>query len=212
MDISIKKNIFAENDALAESIRADLADKKLVMINVMASPGAGKTSLIIELLKRLPKESYRGVIEGDVASSIDTDKIKALGFNAFQINTGGSCHLTSEMVEKGLAELKATENGFVFIENIGNLICTASFDLGESIKMVISSVPEGDDKPVKYPHLFQIADIIVLTKIDLLKAVDFEQKQFVLGVRSVNPDAAIIEVSVKTGAGLDELIAKLTVL
>src|SRR3989339_61717 len=201
MEIELGDQILSENNSEAKKVREKLKKLNLFAINIMASPGAGKTSLIIQLLKALPKELKAGVIEGDVASSVDTDKIKALGWPAFQINTSGGCHLTAAMVDRAIDNLGISGPGIIFIENIGNLICPTEFDLGENLRLVLSSVPEGDDKPIKYPGIYQKADAIVLNKIDFLPHSDFDYDYFLKGLRLTNPAAPVFKLSSKTGEG-----------
>lgn len=184
--------------------------KRQFMINVMASPGAGKTSLILALMHKM-KELYSfSVIEGDVDSTVDADKIIDEGFSAVQIQTGGFCHLNPFMIEKGLNILdeeagQSPDSQIVFIENIGNLICPVSHDLGELLKLVILSVPEGDDKPWKYPAIFKAADLIVLNKADYLTLEDFNRKAFEKQIEVLNPGVRVFPVSCKTGEGVGEL-------
>ncbi len=204
--IQIQKSIFSANDKTAAANRKYLNSLDICTINVMASPGAGKTSLILKLLKSLPKKPYKAVIEGDTASRVDAEKVIKAGYDCVQINTAGGCHLTSSMIKSSIKELNPKNQGYVFIENIGNLICPSSFDLGESIKMVISSVPEGDDKPVKYPSIFSIADIIVLNKIDYMKSSDFKLSYFLKGIKAVNQRASVFLVSCKSNAGIKQLV------
>ncbi|GAK53832.1 hydrogenase accessory protein, HypB [Candidatus Moduliflexus flocculans] len=203
--IIIGQSILAANDEIARSNRLELHERGVCAINVMAAPGAGKTSLIVQLLESLPNEAFKGVIEGDVASSVDTEKILAAGFPAVQINTGGGCHLTAKMIQNVLPEFQLDRNGFLFIENIGNLICPCAYDLGEDLKLVISSVPEGDDKPVKYPKIFQIADVIALNKTDYLTHSDFDLNNFLRGIKAVNPGVPVFQVSCKQRSGIDAL-------
>jgi hydrogenase nickel incorporation protein HypB len=176
-----------------------------VGINVLASPGAGKTSVIIQLLKRLSAHAGVGVIEGDVASSIDADAIRRLGYPAIQINTHGACHLDARMVGEAVEQLDQPSGGYFFIENIGNLICPTQYHLGESLRLVIASAPEGDDKPAKYPGVFTTADVVVVNKSDLLPAVSFSMERFTGFLRTANPDAPIFTVSCVSGEGLDAL-------
>jgi hydrogenase nickel incorporation protein HypB len=195
MKIEAGKKVLSVNDQQAQRNRRRLDGLHLSAINILASPGAGKTSLIIRLLQSLPTMLSKAVIEGDVASSIDTDKIIALGYQATQINTDGGCHLDAAMINRALDKLKLQGPGLVFIENIGNLICPAGFDLGESLRIVVASVPEGDDKPIKYPGIFATAHAFVLNKIDLLGAVEFDLTRFKTGLRAVNDSAPLFEVS-----------------
>ncbi|MFA6133885.1 MAG: hydrogenase nickel incorporation protein HypB [Phycisphaerae bacterium] len=206
MKINVRKNVLSDNDQQALTNAQRLAGLGISGVNILASPGAGKTTFIVRLLQALPGELNNAVVEGDVASSIDTDRIIALGFAATQINTGGGCHLDASMVASALDKLTLRGPGFLFIENIGNLICPADFRLGESLRLVVASVPEGDDKPVKYPAIFRLADAVVLNKIDLLGHVEFTMDNFVAGVRAVNAAAPIFEVSARNGAGIDKVV------
>ncbi|MDD3805092.1 MAG: hydrogenase nickel incorporation protein HypB [bacterium] len=206
MRVSVRKSILSANDEQAERNKARFKASQLMVINVMASPGAGKTSLIMRLLENIPSELSRGVIEGDVASSIDADRIAAVGVPVTQINTGGACHLDAFMVDRAMDDLKLSGPGYLFIENIGNLICPTDFRLGETVNMVVASVPEGDDKPIKYPAIFAQADIIILNKIDLLPLIDFNLQAFSAAVRAVNEEAPIINISCTTGEGIDTAV------
>jgi hydrogenase nickel incorporation protein HypB len=217
--IHIKGRILNANEAQAVENRELFRKDKVVAVNIMASPGAGKTTLILAILKELKKaKKNAAVIEGDLASSIDTDKIKRAGWKAIQINTGGGCHLTAQMIAKAYDNLKDAgflkgaskkSGGVLFIENIGNLVCPADFDLGESISLVIASVPEGDDKPIKYPSMFKKADLVVISKFDLIDHFDFDLKRFEKGLRVVNAKAKIIPVSAKNGEGIANLVKRL---
>ena len=164
--INIKETILSDNRDLAEQIRADLRQNKVFMLNLMASPGAGKTSLILEALRRMKKNYHFAVIEGDIESQVDSDKVAAEEVEAVQLRTGGSCHLDAPMVKEALGTLNLAETDAVFIENIGNLVCPAEFDLGETRKVMILSVPEGDDKVIKYPLMFSVCDLLVISKVD----------------------------------------------
>jgi hydrogenase nickel incorporation protein HypB len=213
MKIPAQTSILGANDRQAQANRRRLEASRLLGVNVLASPGAGKTSMLKQVLGALRGRYALGVIEGDVASSIDTDALRALGFAATQINTDGGCHLEAVMVAKALDALAMEGPGFVFVENIGNLICPVSYQLGESLRVVVASVPEGHDKPLKYPGVFQCADAIVLNKIDLLELVDFDRAAFERSVRAASPDAPIFELSCRTGQGapalVDWLVARL---
>ncbi len=204
--IDAGKAVLSANDQQALKNHERLTSSGLTAVNIMASPGAGKTSVITKLLQNLPGHLSNGVIEGDVASSIDTDKLVALGFKATQINTNGACHLDANMIAGAIETLGVKGPGFVFIENIGNLICPVDFHLGETLRLVVASVPEGDDKPVKYPGIFAAGDAIVLNKMDLLGMVEFDLDFFMKGVRAVNPKAQIFEVSCRKAQGVKAVV------
>jgi hydrogenase nickel incorporation protein HypB len=203
--ITARRSILSANDRQAAANARLFKKLDLTTINIMASPGAGKTSLLVRLLKLLAPRGSVGVIEGDVASSIDAELIARLGYPVTQINTDGGCHLNASDIAAALAELNLSGPGYLFIENIGNLICPAAFDLGERARLVIASVPEGDDKPCKYPGIFMKADAIVLNKIDTLAVFDFDRAAFTAGVRAVNSAAPIFELSCRTGQGMQAL-------
>lgn len=205
MKVEVLKNITSANDAIAAQNRQVLDKYKNFTINIMSSPGAGKTSLILQTIGRLESELKIAVIEGDVASKIDADKIDEQGIPVVQINVGGSCSLEAHMIGPALEKLPLDNIGLVFIENVGNLICPAEFALGEHKKMVISSIPEGDDKPIKYPLMFSEADAVVINKIDLLPHLEFDLASFRKVVKGLNPEVKIFEISCKTGAGIDAL-------
>jgi hydrogenase nickel incorporation protein HypB len=191
--------IYARNEALAQKLSDELADRRIFAANVMGAPGAGKTTAISNMAKAL-NESYNCyVIEGDIESDIDSLRLKREGIEAYQINTGGACHLDSPMIRRAVDEAPAS-NGFLFIENIGNLVCPAEFMIGEHIKILVSSVCEGDDKPYKYPLAFEKADAIILSKTDLLPYVDFDEERFVKGIRALNEQAPIFRMSKDDGA------------
>lgn len=200
MKIKVVKNILDANQQIARENEKVFRQAGLVTINIMASPGAGKTSLILRTidLVGLPV----AVIEGDIASTFDAEKVGAKHVPVVQINTDGACHLDAAMVSKATKRLNLKGARILFIENVGNLVCPASFDLGEQAKVVVASVPEGDDKPYKYPGMFSAATAVVLNKIDTLPVIDFDVKRFRKGVKAVNPEAPIFQVSCKTGEGL----------
>lgn len=204
------KNIMDVNNKIADENRALFSTKGITAINVMASPGAGKTSIIVKLIELLGSKIRFSVIEGDIASSIDAMKIDSMGIPVVQINTGGGCHLDANMIKSVISENKAFEDSILFIENVGNLVCPSSFDLGENIKMVIASVPEGHDKPYKYTSMFESADIIILNKTDLIPYIEFDSELFYKGVEAVNQKAEIIEVSCRTGKGLSILVDRIS--
>ena len=202
--INIKETILSDNRDLAEQIRADLRQNGVFMLNIMASPGAGKTSLILEALRRMKKNYRFAVIEGDIESQVDSDKVAAEEVEAVQLRTGGSCHLDAPMVKEALGTLNLAEIDAVFIENIGNLVCPAEFDLGETRKVMVLSVPEGDDKVIKYPLMFSVCDLLVVSKIDYLQGSDFDMQSLTENARKLNPKMKIIQTSCKTEEGLDD--------
>jgi len=205
MEIKVMKNIMDANQKLAEDNRVFFQEKGIKAVNIMASPGSGKTSVILGLIEAFGERADVAVIEGDIASSIDAEKIDKLGKPVIQINTGGGCHLDANMIKSAAENLDLKDGAILFIENVGNLVCPSSFDLGESIKMVIASVPEGHDKPYKYTSMFEAADIIVLNKMDLMPYIDFDRDSFYKGIKALNEKAEIIEISCKTGEGIEKL-------
>ena len=202
--VSVKKDILSANSKTAEQIRSGLDKHHVRMINIMSSPGSGKTSLITRAINRFKDLYTIAVIEGDVASSIDAERISQLNVRAIQINTGGGCHLDANMIEKALTDLELDHLDLVFIENVGNLVCTADFDLGAHRSVVILSIPEGDDKPYKYPVIFVEADIVLVNKIDVLPYFDFDLGMFPDIINGLNPSATVLPVSAKSGEGLDD--------
>jgi hydrogenase nickel incorporation protein HypB len=202
MKVPVIRDILKANDQVALENGETFRRAGVAAVNVMASPGAGKTSLILATAAQL--EAVRiGVIEGDVASSIDAETIAAHGLPVVQINTGGGCHLDAPMIRSALPHLNLTALDLLFIENVGNLICPANYRLGAELALVVASVTEGHDKPYKYPGMFAAADVVVLNKIDLLELLEFDVAAFEHGVRMVNPEVPIIHVSCRTGAGID---------
>lgn len=205
MKVEIVKNILSANDQIAADNRRVFDEKGILAINLMSSPGAGKTSLILQTIEALQGKLRLGVIEGDVASRIDADKVAAAGVPVVQINTGGACHLDAPMIRQALtAGLPLDDIDLLLIENVGNLICPAEFRLGEHVQVMITSVPEGDDKPYKYPAMFTQVDAIVINKTDLLPYLDFDLAAFRQVVRGLNADVHIFEVSCKTGEGVQK--------
>jgi len=201
--ITIKENILGANTEKAGINRKLLDRHHILMVNIMSSPGSGKTSVILRTIDRL-RDSYRiAVIEGDVASSIDADKIAQQNIPAIQINTAGGCHLDAQMISKALDTLDLDRIDLIFLENVGNLVCTADFDLGAHKNAVILSIPEGDDKPRKYPVAFVEADVILVNKIDVLPYFDFKLDTFPGIINGLNPSARVFPVSAKTGEGMD---------
>ncbi|HNR01034.1 MAG TPA: hydrogenase nickel incorporation protein HypB [Anaerolineaceae bacterium] len=200
--VPVVEKIFSANDRMADINRIRLHNKKMFSINLMASPGAGKTSFILETIKHLSAVYRIGVIEGDTAPvTIDADKIIESGMPAVQINTGGDCHLDASMVSDGLDQLPLDTIDILIIENVGNLICPAAWDLGTDLKLLVASVPEGDDKPYKYPNIYRGLNVLVINKTDLLDYVDFNMDYFRQGVEMLNPGLVTFPVSCRTGDG-----------
>jgi hydrogenase nickel incorporation protein HypB len=210
MKVPVLKDITNANDAIAVQNRQALDKHGILNINLMSSPGSGKTSLILQTIKHLGSKLRLAVIEGDVASKIDADKIGKEGIPVVQINTGGSCSLEAQMISKALGSLPLQKIDVLIIENVGNLICPAAFALGEDKKVVIASIPEGDDKPAKYPVMFTEADAVIINKIDLAAYVDFDLPRFRKLVEGLNPRVKIFEVSCKTGEGINKWCAWLS--
>jgi hydrogenase nickel incorporation protein HypB len=203
MKVPVVTRIMKANDSVAEENRRHFDHLGLKVVNLMASPGAGKTSLILATTERLREGVRPGVIEGDLASSIDADTIAAHGVPVVQINTGGNCHLDAPMIRTAFEHLPMDELDLLFIENVGNLICPSNYRLGEDLNVVVSSVPEGFDKPHKYPGIFAGADAVLVNKADLVEVFDYDLDFFTRGIRQVNPDAPILPLSCRTGEGLE---------
>jgi len=204
--IEIKKSVFENNDAEAEKLREKLKKKGVFLLNLMSSPGSGKTSVLVRTIKELNGEIRTGVMEADIDSAVDAETIAATGVKTIQIHTGGMCHLDAGMTEKGLAELDIEDLDLVVLENVGNLVCPAEFDTGASKNAMRLSVPEGDDKPLKYPLMFSTVDLLLINKIDCLPYFDFDMDAVYQRVRKINPGIEIIEVSAKTGEGFESWI------
>lgn len=203
--IRIVKNLLENNDLVADANRQRLDAAGILALNIIAAPGAGKTSLISKVLATLGDRARIGVIEGDIAGSIDTEKVLAAGArDAVQINTGGNCHLEAGMVQAALAQLALDQLDLLFIENVGNLVCPTHWALGERVKLCLSSAAEGHDKPIKYPEIFAASDVIVINKVDLIELVDFDRAFFYESVRALNPNVPIFEVSCRTGQGISD--------
>jgi hydrogenase nickel incorporation protein HypB len=202
MEIKVLKDILGANEAIARRNKDRLGSHGILTINIMSSPGAGKTSLILQTINRLKPGTRIAVIEGDVASRIDADKVNKEGVPVIQINTGGGCHLDANMTERALDNLPLQKIDLLLIENVGNLICPAEFNLGEHKKVMLLSMPEGDDKPHKYPLMFSEADVVLVNKVDLLPYLDFNLDAFGKVVTGLNPKVKIFPVSCKTGEGL----------
>lgn len=200
--VQIEQDIMSKNDEFAQANRALFAQKQTLALNLMSSPGSGKTTLLVQTLQDLTPQFNFSVIEGDQESSQDAERIRATGVQAIQVNTGKGCHLDGHMVGHALPSLPLQPGSVLFIENVGNLVCPAGFDLGESFKIAILSVTEGEDKPIKYPDMFAVADVLLLNKIDLLPYVNFDVDRCVEYARRVNPNIQVIQVSATTGAGM----------
>lgn len=200
--IKLREEILRSEKKIASANRRLLLRSGVASLNIIGSPGAGKTSLIEAVAARLGKKIELGVIEGDLASDKDLRRLQAIGVRALQINTGRGCHLSPEMISSALKAMPLEEIDLLLIENVGNLVCPANFDLGEDAKVAVSSVAEGDDKPAKYPLLFLEAAVAVLNKIDLAPSCDFSRRRFYRELKAVNPALPVIEVSCRTGAGV----------
>lgn len=201
--IEVKEEILSDNESLADELRKLLFEKKTFLLNLMASPGAGKTSLILKTIATLKNDFRIAVIEADIDSTVDSEKVAATGIPAVQLRTGGFCHLDASMVKKGLDAMDFDIFDLIIIENIGNLVCPAEFDTGAVKKAMILSVPEGDDKPLKYPLMFSVCDVLIVNKIDFLELSDFDMQKLKEKVKALNPKIKIIEVSCRTGHGID---------
>ena len=204
--IEVKEEILADNIKVATDVRQQLRNKKTMLINLMSSPGSGKTSLILRTVEGLKGSVRLGVIEADIDSTVDAEKVIARGIPAIQLRTGGFCHLDATMVTQGINALDANDLDLIIIENVGNLVCPAEFDTGAHKNVMILSVPEGDDKPLKYPLMFTICDVLLVNKIDYLSLSDFDMAALRKRVLALNPNIKIIEVSCKTGAGIEDWI------
>lgn len=200
--VTLEQAVLARNDALAERNRKWLAERSILAVNLMSSPGAGKTTLLERTIRELGAELRVSVIEGDQETVLDADRIRATGAPAVQINTGSGCHLDAKMLAGGLQTLDPPEGSVVLIENVGNLVCPALFDLGEQARVVITSVTEGAEKPRKYPQMFHAADLVLLNKIDLLPYVKFDVADFLDGARRANPGVEVLQLSATTGDGI----------
>ena len=204
--IEVKEEILADNIKVAAGIRERLRKTKTMLLNLMSSPGSGKTSLILQTVANLKDSLRLGVIEADIDSTVDAEKVVAQGIRAVQLRTGGFCHLDATMVTQGIDALGVSDLDLVIIENVGNLVCPAEFDTGAHKNVMILSVPEGDDKPLKYPLMFSICDLLLINKIDYLSLSDFDIPALRKRVLALNPHIDIMEVSCKTGSGIEDWI------
>ena len=205
--LRIERDILGKNDRLAAANRATLAAHGILALNLVSSPGSGKTSLLVSTLHKLAGRIPTAVIEGDQQTEFDAERIRATGVAALQINTGKGCHLDADMIARALPRLALADGGLLFIENVGNLVCPAAFDLGEAHKAVILSVTEGEDKPLKYPDMFAAADLMLLNKVDLLPYLHFDVERAIGYALRVNPRLQVIRTSATSGEGLDEWLA-----
>lgn len=204
--IEIKKSIFEDNDKDADLLRNELKEKGCFLLNLMSSPGAGKTTTLTGVINNLKNKLKIGIMEADIDSDVDAKKIiEKTGVEAIQLHTGGMCHLDAEMTRQGLNEINLEEFDLVILENVGNLVCPAEFDTGACKNIMILSVPEGDDKPLKYPLMFSICDLVIINKIDVLPYFDFDVDKCKEYIKSRNKNAKVILISAKTGEGIDEL-------
>jgi hydrogenase nickel incorporation protein HypB len=201
--IRLEKRVLSENDRLAESLASRFAEAGVFVLNLMSSPGAGKTSLLEATAAALADEFRMAAVEGDLATARDAERLRRAGMPTHQVNTGRGCHLNARQVEEGVADFDLSDLDILFIENVGNLVCPSQFDLGERRRVVVCSTPEGEDKPVKYPVVFHTADCVVLNKVDLLEATGFDRETFRGDVSRLAPDAPVLEVSCRTGEGLE---------
>ena len=206
--IDVHQSVFAENDRIAEETRRKLKENKIFLLNLMASPGAGKTSILLQLLERL-RDTYRiGVIEADIDGVVDAEKMEQAGVTVVQAHTGGECAMDAQMTKEALEELlEKKQLELVILENVGNLVCPAETDTGASKNAVILSVPEGDDKPLKYPLMFERCQLLIVNKIDTVAYFDFDREKLMRNAKMRNPKLEILFVSAKTGEGMDELAA-----
>ena len=202
--VVIERQILDRNDALAQANRRWLAGRRIVALNMMSSPGSGKTTLLQRTIGELRDARPVAVIEGDQETHLDAERIRSTGAPVVQINTGAGCHLDAEMLRRGLEALDPAEDSIVFVENVGNLVCPALFDLGETARVVVISVTEGDDKPLKYPHMFSGADLLIVNKTDLLPYVDFSVARCTANARAANPELEVLPMSVTAGDGVRE--------
>ncbi|AQT67540.1 Hydrogenase isoenzymes nickel incorporation protein HypB [Anaerohalosphaera lusitana] len=202
MKINLNKRILDKNEQWAQLNQKFFEENGVTCVNVISSPGSGKTTTLSRTITDLNSELTIGVIEGDIKTDTDAQKIRQTGAAAVQVETQGACHLSAQQVSNALAEIKAGELDLVFIENVGNLVCPTSFELGEKARVIILSVPEGDDKPIKYPNSFATADAVLINKIDLVEHIDFDTERVEKDIKTVNPGAAIFHISARTGEGM----------
>ena len=204
MKVSLNQKILSRNEECAKKNKTFFKDNNVLCLNVISSPGSGKTTTISRTIKDLGDQIKIGVIEGDIKTDTDAQKIRDAGGEAVQIETQGACHLSAEQVHNAIMALGAEKMDMVIIENVGNLVCPSAFDLGEALRVILLSVPEGDDKPIKYPGTFAEADVVLINKIDLMDYIEFNLERVLGDIRVVNPDVDIFQVSATTGEGMDQ--------
>ena len=204
--IDIKEEILSENQGLADKLREQLSKQKVFLLNIMGSPGAGKTSLILKTIENLANHYRIAVVEADIDSLVDSEKVASLGIPAVQIRTGGFCHVDANMVEKAVESLPLDELDLIILENVGNLVCPAESDTGAFKDVVILSVPEGDDKPLKYPHIFTVCDALVINKLDYLEIADFDLEVFSSRIKALNENIHLFPLSCKTSIGFQDWV------
>lgn len=203
--IEVKQSVFEDNNKDAEKLRAQMKEEKTLLVNLMSSPGSGKTSTLTKLIDNLKSDTKIGVMEADIDSDVDAKTISYTGAKVIQLHTGGMCHLDAEMTRQGISELGTDGLDLVVLENVGNLVCPAEFDTGAALNMMILSVPEGHDKPLKYPLVFEVCDVMIVNKIDVLPYFDFDMDKVEEYARRRNPNIRIFPISAKTGEGIDAL-------
>lgn len=202
--IEIKKSIFEDNDRQADLLRGELKKEKTFLLNLMSSPGSGKTTTVLRTIEALKNEMNIGILEADIDSDVDANTVAKTGTKVIQLHTGGMCHLDADMTKQGLLGLGTEDVDFVILENVGNLVCPAEFDTGASKNAMILSVPEGDDKPLKYPLMFSIVDILLINKMDAISYFDFDLEAVKERVKKLNPNIKVIPISARNGEGIDE--------
>ena len=202
--LEIKQSVFEDNDHQANLLREELKKKKVFLLNLISSPGSGKTSTLTKTINTLKNEEKIGVMEADIDSDVDAHTISKTGAKVIQLHTGGMCHLDADMTKQGLEGLETEDIDFAILENVGNLVCPAEFDTGASKNAMILSVPEGDDKPLKYPLMFSIADVLLINKMDVINYFDFNLEACIERVKKLNPNIEIIPISARTGEGIDK--------
>ena len=203
--IELKQSIFEDNNQDAERLRQQMKEEKTFLINLMSSPGSGKTTTLVQLINRLKYDLKIGIMEADIDSDVDAGTISQTGVKVIQLHTGGMCHLDADMTRQGVKQLETENLDLVILENVGNLVCPAEFDTGAAMNMMILSVPEGHDKPLKYPLVFQVCDVMIINKIDVLPYFDFDLEKVSEFARRRNPNIQIFPISAKTGEGVDAL-------